>query len=255
MFRSSYAIALAVVALALTGVAAAADAADPSPVPADAFEFVPTGRLAHGRIWHSATLLPDDRVLVIGGYETATAEIWDPLTGEWTLTGSMAGPREGHRASLLADGRVVVVGGHRSGEEAAPPAEVWDPASEKFSVSALLSDDGDPAPIVPGPPQGEDANRTTLLDGRVLTTGGWEKDDPLCTRGLCGTHPIASASIWDPATGAATEIAPMTVPRTQHTGTLLRDGRVLLVGSHTHGEVDRTAELLQPVGFPDPRTR
>ena len=73
--------------------------------------------------------------------------------------------------------------------------------------------------------------------------------------GLCRTHPIASASIWDPATGAATEIAPMTVPRVQHTGTLLRDGRVLLVGSHTHGEVDRTAEILQPVGFPDPQTR
>jgi hypothetical protein len=45
--------------------------------------FTPTGSLAEGRCMHTATLLPDGRVLVIGGMDadiefTATAEVWTP---------------------------------------------------------------------------------------------------------------------------------------------------------------------------------
>jgi hypothetical protein len=139
-------------ALAAVDAEASSDAA-PAVLPAAAFEFVATGRLAHGRIGHSATLLRDGRVLVVGGYGTPTAEIWDPQTGEWT--------------------------------------------------------------------------------------------DPSCM-GICRSELLADAAIWDPVTGETTELPPMTVARTEHTGTLLLDGRVLLVGSHTHGPDDETAELSQP---------
>ena len=58
---------------------------------------------------------------------------------------------------------------------------------------------------------------------------------------------LADAEIWDPATGLATPTASLVVPRTEHIATLLPDGRVLLVGSHTHGPDDQTPEVFQPI--------
>ncbi len=65
---------------------------------------------------HTATLLPDGKVLVAGGnYDTvilATAELYDPATGRWTATGSMAEERHSHTATLLPNGKVLVAGGY-----------------------------------------------------------------------------------------------------------------------------------------------
>jgi Galactose oxidase, central domain/Kelch motif len=63
---------------------------------------------------HTATLLPDGRVLVTGGrgfgpFETgqlSSAQIYDPASGLWTIVGSMAVRREGHMATLLMNGQV-----------------------------------------------------------------------------------------------------------------------------------------------------
>ena len=67
---------------------------------------------------HTATLLSDGRVLVVGGTSDfssglATAEIYDPSTGIWTLTGNLITGRRTHTAALLRDGRVIVAGGRR----------------------------------------------------------------------------------------------------------------------------------------------
>ena len=76
-----------------------------------------TGSMGSGRQGHSATLLPDGRVLVAGGFSSAftdklsAAELYDPGTGRWTATGSMVTARGGHTATLLPDGRVLVAGG------------------------------------------------------------------------------------------------------------------------------------------------
>ena len=65
---------------------------------------------------HTATLLQDGRVLVVGnGGETSAAgtaaDVYDPATGTFSRTGSMKLGRWLHTATLLADGRVLILGG------------------------------------------------------------------------------------------------------------------------------------------------
>jgi Kelch motif protein len=95
---------------------------------------------------HTATLLRDGRVLVVGGGaedtqleggpRSATAEIYDSGSGRWTRTGSMVEARNGFSATLLADGRVLVAGG--DGGFAA--AELYDPSTGHWTVTGSMID-------------------------------------------------------------------------------------------------------------------
>ena len=66
-----------------------------------------------------ATLLPDGKVLVVGGFRSdgtgalASAELYDPGTGTWTAARNMDTPRASQTATLLPDGRVLVAGGRQ----------------------------------------------------------------------------------------------------------------------------------------------
>ena len=52
--------------------------------------WTPTGDMVVGSVNQSfGALLPDGKVLVTGGWELSTAEVFDPGRGEWSLTGSM----------------------------------------------------------------------------------------------------------------------------------------------------------------------
>ena len=76
--------------------------------------WTPTGRVSQHRYNHTATLLPDGKVLVAGGSsrdETASTELYDPATGTWSAAAPMSAARDSHTATLLPDGRVLVVGG------------------------------------------------------------------------------------------------------------------------------------------------
>ncbi|NOZ06067.1 MAG: hypothetical protein GXP41_06905, partial [Chloroflexi bacterium] len=73
-----------------------------------------TGSLHNARRFHTATLLPDGRVLVSGGTGGSpldSAERFDPATGIWSLASSMSSARYGHSATLLPSGQVLVTGG------------------------------------------------------------------------------------------------------------------------------------------------
>ncbi len=74
-----------------------------------------TGSLATARYDHTATLLPNGKVLVAGGLTApttlASAELYDPASGTWTATGSLATARYCHTATLLPNGKVLVAGG------------------------------------------------------------------------------------------------------------------------------------------------
>jgi WD40 repeat protein len=167
-----------------------------------------TTMLTEARFLHTATLLSDGRVLLVGG-GLATAELWDPATGEFERTDAMTSARASHTATLLDDGRVLIVGGDSAGVWVAAE-EIWDPATGEFTETGSLG-------------QPRDSHTATLLDdGRVLIVGG--------LAGIDSGSMLGSAEIWDPATGEFTETGSLGQPRGYHTATRLDDGQVLVVG-------------------------
>jgi len=69
--------------------------------------------------YHAATLLPDGRVLIVGGGVTPEdANFYDPRAATWSPAGSLTAPRLAHTATLLTDGSVLVAGGENPGSGA-----------------------------------------------------------------------------------------------------------------------------------------
>jgi hypothetical protein len=217
----------------------------PSPTPASRFSA--TGSMAIGRFGHSATLLLDGRVLVVGGQdatggESDSAELYDPATGTFSPTGSMVYPHISPAAILLRDGRVLVTGGPLGTVlKRDHSAELYDPSTGKFSLTGSMK--------VARSGQG-----TALLpDGRVLFAGG--------ATTLLATYQgnyvpgadivLASAELYDPITGQFSMTGSMTTAREDPTATLLPDGRVLIAGGSVQASSDgwkptASAELYNP---------
>jgi len=98
---------------------------------------------------HTATLLADSTVLVVGGHAGrrasiaiyASAERFDLRAnrgrGAFRRTSDMARIRHKHDAVRLADGRVLVTGGAdaRDGRGAYRAAEIYDPVTDKWSAT------------------------------------------------------------------------------------------------------------------------
>ena len=199
----------------------------------------------------TATLLTDGRVLVTMGCSTA-AELYDPATGTFSPTGSLTATRGGETATLLQDGRVLITGGDNCGDAEHAgiwaSAELYDPATGTFSPTGSM---GTPRAC---------HTATLLADGRVLITGRHHGAEPArlpcrsCsprtrTAITAETVPnvLASAELYDPATGTFSPTGSMSVFRDRHTATLLQDGRVLVVGGGGEGYASRTsAELYDP---------
>ena len=174
--------------------------------------WVPASAMTMGREQHTATLLSDEKVLVVGGQLngnaiTATAELYDPATGAWTATGTMAAGRMDATATLLPDGTVLAAGG-ASGSTIIATAELYDPATGVWT------------PTDPMNTARRGHTATLLTDGTVLVAGG----------GNASSGPTSSAELYDPATGIWTDTSAMSVPRGDHTATLLTGGKVLVAG-------------------------
>ena len=180
-------------------------------------EFVATGNMTVAREGHTATRLPNGKVLVTGGQNAtgvlASAEIFDPATGMFNATGNMGTARVGHTATLLKDGTVFIAGGSADAR-----AEIFTPASGTF------------APLKAFMETVRVGHTATLLnDGRVLLAGGGESVGDLLQQG--SGQNSASAEIFDPATRKFSPVAnDMLTGRINHTATLLSDGTVLLAG-------------------------
>jgi hypothetical protein len=188
--------------------------------------FTPTGSMAVARSSHTATLLNDGRVLVLGG-GYATAELFDPANGSFTFTGSMGTARSGETATLLNDGRVLVTGGSSTGGYTAT-AELFDPAKGTFTPTGSMGTVR----------WGHTA--TLLNDGMVLVTGG-------IGSGVGNNGYLATAERFDPASGTFTPTGSMKSKRWWHRAVLLSDGRVLVTGGvDVFRTVIASAELFDP---------
>jgi hypothetical protein len=172
--------------------------------------FRPAAPMRVARVSHTATRLPDGRVLVAGGLApdgpTATAEVYDPAADRWTAVGAMTEARASHVAVPLADGRVFLMGGGSGRLGDRTTAELFDPATSRFTAV--------------GPMRANHYLATRLADGRVLLTGGQGADGAILRR----------AELFDPRTRTFAPTGDMVVPRVKHAAALLPDGRVLLVG-------------------------
>ena len=103
--------------------------------------WLPVPDMAGARALHSATLLKDGRVLVVGiavnSLTSTAAELYEPKTNTWLLAASPRIPRIAHTATLLDDGRVLIVGGSGGGQPGyLTSAELYDPAHNSWSPAA-----------------------------------------------------------------------------------------------------------------------
>lgn len=193
--------------------------------------FTKTGDMGGTRTSHTATLLANGKVLIVGGASAygaasvlATAELYDPSTGRFSATSSMSVPRVSHTATLLPDGRVLITGGSAGAQfsgVATANAELYDPDTGTFQNTGQMS----------SPRLGHSA--TLLNNGKVLIAGGYSS----------GT--MATAELYDPFTGVFSPTGNMTTPRSGHLATLLADGRVLMLPA-ADGEEDTGAEIYDP---------
>lgn len=239
-----------------------------------------------GRTGHTATLLPNGKVMIVGGNNSAGyvywAELYDPATDTWTLGAPLAGARAGHRATLLSNGKVLVIGGENR-QGGLTGVELYDPGINAWTTVTEI----------PFGPSILGYTATLLPSGKLMITGGamttsanfgegyllydplgnaWTRQttqprpsrDP-STASLLSSGKLlftywfnySGASLFDPETnlftaaGGDDTAAGGSKHTAKHTATVLSNGTVLLVGGVTAVEhfnelVLATAELYDP---------
>ena len=201
---------------------------------------------------HTATLLPDGKLIVVGGRAGAAAaakrgienaEIYDnsyvpdpdsdASTGPWASAGAMQDSRYDHTATLLQNGSILITGGdeqpggafgyYASTVASRISAELYDPSTGSWSKTPDMLRE-----------HGLGHTSTLLSDGKVLVTGGlWTEasDRPRV--------PSEFAELYDPASGTWEPTGNMTEGRSKHKAFLLENGNVLVIGGSS-------AELYDP---------
>jgi large repetitive protein len=253
------------------GAMATAEVYDPS-----THEWTATGRMITARSNHTATLLDNGMVLVVGAEHApdsilASSELYDLSTGKWTATRDMITARTQQMATLLPGGRVLVAGGFGPVSPTAHgdlrSAELYDPRSGKWKVTGSMAAARESDPLI------------VLANGLVLKTGGGPDDPAACelydprtgtwsptgsmavARGQLSSSllvdgrvlvaagfgvDLASAELYDPAAGTWSDAGSFGVGRFEHTATLLPNGKVLVTGGLLSDGVASSAELFDP---------
>lgn len=234
----------------------------------------PRGSLHDARFLHNAVLLPNGKVLVIGGAgpfgsPLNTCELYDPTTGLWTYTGTLHDARAGQSSVLLTTGKVLTAGG-QGFAGAISSCELYDPSTGLWTYTQNLPSARWNAGLIPlnngktlsvggqlastalavcylynsatgtwastgSLHTGRYAHASVLLnDGRVMTTGGYSAP--------AGGY-LGSTEIYDQTTESWTADSSLNTARSNHTMTVLSSGNVLVAGGLTSGSYLASAEL------------
>lgn len=214
--------------------------------------------------WYASVLsLPDGRIFTAGGVDdqgrsVGSPEVYDPAAATWTSLPGITNLWESYPRTFLApSGDIIAVrgaavnridiGGSGSMTQVAslPSVTDWRVPAVEYDTGKLLVvrqgggvsliDINGPTPIVTEGagvgPRRDWASLTVLPDGQVLLTGGGIDNQG-------GDNISLGSSIWNPATGAWTEVAPAAKSREYHSvALLLPDGRVLSAGGGAPGVV------------------
>jgi hypothetical protein len=175
---------------------------------------------------HTATLLPNGKLLIAGGYKNGdiylnTTEIYDHAARTFTpTTETMTAARNGHTSTLLPGGKVLIAGGYNGGY--LNTAEIYDPAAGAFTATT-------------GAMHGSRSSHTATLlpDRTVLIAGGLDSS---------GVY-LNTAEIYDPAAGTFTTAGNMKGYRSYHSATLLPGGKVFIAGGKGPDSYTNTAEI------------
>ncbi len=196
--------------------------------------------MKRSRSGHTATVLTDGRVLIVGGalIETdrrivhASAEIFDPKTGEFSMLEGEAAPRQPrvfHTATLLRDGRVLVAGGEYDppdggGSQPNRSAEIFDPKTDSFGAPIQM-------------PRARTRHTATAVAGdMVVLVGGYSDLQELDASG----HPVPTLTTdvfhatADGGVGAFDNGPDLPSPRAEHCALAVSDGmNVVIAGGKT----------------------
>jgi N-acetylneuraminic acid mutarotase len=178
--------------------------------------------LPQTRFSHTASLLPDGRVLVVGGIVdgriSRSTLLYDSLHDRWESGPATHALHAGQSTVTLHDGRILIAAGYGG------PAEIYNPGAASWSVAGMA-------------PRCSQTIMLTLRDGTVLLASG-----------ISSTyHDLRSAHLYDPTTNRWTRAAPLRTRRDAAAAVLLPDGRVLVAsGEQTTGHALRSAELYHP---------
>jgi hypothetical protein len=216
-----------------------------TPPPAGRWELLPPMSVA--RLDFTATLMTEGRVLIVGGRTqpfayapsgspTAQVEIFDPATKRFSAAASLGVARSGHTATLLPSGKVLVAGGDGGG---LGTAEIYDPSSGGWTATAPMNY------------RRTDHAAALIAFGKVLVTGGSAST-------YIGISPGGSAAaklpaeIYDPSADQWSTVATPAFDRpVRPTATVLRDGRVLVVGGqymwNSPDEAKESSEIYDPI--------
>jgi hypothetical protein len=195
------------------------------------------GLMLHVRGGPTATVIPDGRVLIAGGFTafgptdpeppvTESAELFDPVSGKSQPTGSLSMARYRHSAVTLPDGRIALLGGYGVDGQVLSSVEIYDPRTGIFTPGGELAE------------ARADMTAHLLPDGRVLVVGGLYTNSGGQVVGA-----RRSVEVYDPAAGRSAVTDTLPGARWFHAAAELLDGRVLIAGG-----VDFSSNPPSPLG-------
>jgi hypothetical protein len=214
---------------------------------------LPTSTMADTRRYHTGTLLDTGKVLIAGGENgsgrLSSTALYDPDTETFTGTGIMSVGRYRHTAVKLnptstyttgsatfTQGSTTVTGtGTTWSGNVQPTWIVRSDADGTFYVIASVDSNTQLTltAAYKGVTSSSPEAYTTQTQSKVLIAGG---------DSLSGA--LATAELYDPATGTFSTTGALNVGRFDHTATLLTDGTVLLAGGDQIFDV--TGEIYYP---------